>query len=150
MPHIGYFPIPGYPKPLLVGHNAFDPTDNTYTFSRAIGVLTGHDTNPEEFQADVFLPDGSKIDRLTLWGYRDTAGTVLQMSLYKIQKSNGAETLLATVAATETTGWGSWYTETITDPAVDLDNYWYLLRLTHDAVAAASEVAFTCAQIDWS
>ena len=149
MPHIGNFPERGFPKPLIVGSTCFKAQLNTYTYSQTYGMLTGHGTDLQSFFATVYLPDKARINKITLLGYRDDDLATMYVRLFKIAKSDCVQTQLANVDATGTPGWSSWYTETITDPVIDLDNFWYQLLLYFDPNDSAMDVRLNAIQLDW-
>ena len=150
MPHIGNFPIPGYPKPLAVGPATFASGSDAYDFSLNEKFLKNRVAlSIQRFYAPVILPSGVTVKRLTLFGYRDDDAATLMLELLRAD-ATGITTIMASVVATWTTGDSSGYDDTITEPVVDNGNYSYCLRLSLTPNDSVEDVYLRRAQVDWS
>lgn len=149
MPHVGYFPVTGYPKPLSIPSSAFNPQNDTDDYENELlslrrrASLTG-----AFFWAPVHLPHNAVVNRMTLYGYRATAGSTLSARLYRSNR-NGTQSPMATVTADWTGVWSSGFTETIDYPKIDNVNCTYAVRVNLDPDAAVSDCALAGIKIDW-
>ena len=149
MPNVGNFPVPAYPKPLAIPPSAFVPRNDTYDWeiipayvhNRTILTLT-------EFNAPVTLPQGARVKKLTLYGYRDDALATMALTLFHNDRE-GVETIMAAVTADWETGYSSGEDATIADPEIDNETRNYSLRLQLDPNDGVSDVQFTGAIIEW-
>ena len=149
MPHIGNFPVPAYPKPLVIPPSACVPWEHTTTWridGKSIHIGTGVAIN--YYWGPVSLPQGVTIEKLTLSGYRTTEGSTLQVFLYR-HAWDGTEVLMGMVNATWTDGWNSAYVDVITSPKVDNVNYKYSIRVLVNPDAAPTDCLFGATIIDW-
>ena len=150
MPHIGNFPGPGYPRPLVIPHTAFVPFDDQGTWSftgTMLNVRTGVTFN--DFWAPVSLPQGATIKKLTLWGARTTEASTLRLELYRLGW-NGSQVQMALVIADWSDGMGSGYDDTITSPLVDNENHQYVVKARIDPEADPIDCQLQGATIDWN
>ena len=149
MPHIGYFPERGHPKPLSIGPAAFVPKEETYTWRISEGGLQNRTAiDPQNFYAPVFLPHGAMVTWLKLYGYRSDAGANLNLYLERITLAGTIETL-ATLVADWTDGNGSIETTDINYAKIDNEAYSYSLDAQIDPDAVVSDAQFRRAEIMW-
>ena len=150
MPHIGNFPYGIFPKPLSIGPSAFVPeTDTQDWLIRGTYIQNRAALGLQEFSAAVYLPQGARVTKLTLYGYRDDGLAQLLLQLAR-SSSAGVVTDMASVEADWTTGDSSGYDDTITDPVIDNENYSYHLVVTLTPNDAVNDIRFRRAQIDWT
>ena len=150
MPHIGYFPIIYYPKPLSVNPSAFLSVDDQYDWLDAgLGFQNRASVAEQEFHAPVCLPTGARVTKLTLYGYRDDVLATLRMRLQRVRPGYLFD-LMAEVVADWTGGGGSGYDDTIDFDVIDNDQYHYRLNLTLDPNDAVGDVCLYWAKIDWT
>ena len=149
MPHIGYFPVPAFPKPLVIGHPNVLPMDDTEDWScsepflRKNAILAG-----TAYYAPVILPQGARVTKLTLYAFRDDALATLELTMKRVDNV-GTVVIMATVNATWTDGAGSGYDDSIDDDVIDNENYSYLLRLVLTPNDSVTDVRFYRGVIDW-
>ena len=149
MPHIGNFPERGHPEPLSVPPPEFLPEKDTFDYVCNEGQLRNFSSlTSQAFYAPVFLPDKATVTKLTLYGYRTTAGSMLALSLKRVNRT-GASYSMTSVSADWTDGAGSKFITQITDPVIDNENYVYTLTLTIDPDAAVGDCYFYAAEIEW-
>ena len=150
MPHIGNFPGPGYPRPLVLSPAAFVPGSGGYDWAitdlelRNMAVL-----DQQLFRAPVLLPQNAKITKVVLRGYRDTSGGLLKIELVRTHY-DGASGAIATVEATWMFGWSMGQTTDITFPVVDNDLYFYHLLLYLDPAVIATDVRLRRGEVHWN
>lgn len=149
MPHIGNFPAPGYPKPLIIGPAEFAPKEEAVDFVREPGYLkSGGALTTLYFYAQVLLPDKATMDKLTLYGNKDDVMAELRVELFRVDHSTAA-VQKAIVTADWITGHSSGFDDTIEDPVIDNLNYTYVLRLLLNPNDAPGDVFLDLARIDW-
>ena len=149
MPHIGNFPAPGYPKPLVFSTVAFGPTLDTQDWTISGTALQNRASlEMQVFYAPVLVPHGSTVKKLSLYGFRDDAVAGLYVSLQRRDLAGAMETM-ADVYADWTTGDSSGYDDTINYPVIDNDNYRYCLAVSIDPNDSVYDVMFRSAVIEW-
>ena len=149
MPHIGNFPIPGYPKPVTVHACAFVPQDDTVHWLVNNAVLYNRDTlTTQYFRAPVFFPNKATITKLTLFGFREDALATMRIVLYEVA-TDTVRTTMATIVADWTDGFGSKSETTITSPTIDNSGNSYMLELQLDPNDDALDVRLAGVQIEW-
>ena len=149
MPHIGNFPERGHPKPLSVPPAAFVPGQDTYDWLITNGRV-GHRAAlvTQIYLAPVFLPQDSRVTKLTLFGYREDALSTLILRLHRVDDAGTVEEM-ALITADWTTGRSSGYDDTIVNPVIDNENYAYNLEVTMLMNDAVGDCYFARALIDW-
>lgn len=149
MPHIGNFPGPGYPQPLVIHPAAFMPRDEGVDWLlSAVELRRNTGLTSETFYAPLFLPQGATITQVTLFGHRLGAGELLRVAVER-QDLQGAFDNLCTGDADWTDGYGSIAVTAISYAVVDNDAYCYYLWVTIDPDAAATSPRLTGVKIDW-
>ena len=149
MPHIGNFPIPGYPKPLAVHPSAFVVGTSEYEwFGTTYDLKNRAALTLQIWRTPVFLPDKCTVTKLILRGYRDDALAEMQLRLYGISLAGGS-TIMAEILADWTDGEGEKSETTITEPVIDNENHSYMLQLNLLPNDNIDDVRFWRAQIDW-
>lgn len=149
MPHIGNFPERGYPKPLSIPPSVFMPEEDTFDYHCTEYDLRNSTTlTIQEFYAPVYLPHKATVTKLTLYGHRMTAESVLILGLWRANRT-GQLFAMTAVMADWTDGDGSKSKTTITDPVIDNVNCTYSLRLSIDPDAIVSDCSFLCGAIEW-
>lgn len=150
MPHIGNFPGPGYPNPLTIHNSAFMPTLDTVDWQYNRMFLRNRVVlDAQGFEAPVFLPQGARVKKLTLYGFRTSANASLYLYLYRHDREGNTVTM-ASITADWDEGAGSGYDDTITEPLIDNENYDYVLEATIHLDATVSDCRLTSAKINWS
>ena len=150
MPHVGNFPIIYYPKPLPIGPSAFDPDLDTHDYERANAFLRNRAAlTQQEFHAQVVLPEGVTVTKVTLFGYRIDALASMFARLVH-QDRVGNEVIMSTLTVDWSDGYGSVEDTSITDPTINNGAYDYVLYLAIDPNDDVTEVMFTGALIDWN
>ena len=149
MPHIGNFPAPGYPKPLSIHPSAFMPSYDTYAWRYTDSTLRNNAVlTAQYFYAPVYLPQGARVTKLTLFGYREDILADLILQLFRVT-AVGTQTEMAVVIADWEADFSSKYDDTIVNPVVDNENYSYMLKVEINPNDADSDVMLSKAQIDW-
>ncbi|MBA7642921.1 hypothetical protein ES703_50630 [subsurface metagenome] len=150
MPHIGYFPIGQYPRPLVLGSAAFIKRETSFDHRQDWSQLRNDALLTEQiFYAQVVLPQRARVTKLTLIGFRNDALAVMSLKLGGWDRWLGQITL-AEVIADWTDGDSSGYDDTIDNPVIDNLSYWYFLEATLDPNDDTFDVALQRVQIDWS
>ncbi|MBA7571307.1 hypothetical protein ES708_13066 [subsurface metagenome] len=150
MPHIGYFPVREYPKPLSIGPPAFVPSQDdhdwiiTRTYLNNRTSLDGH-----SLYSPVFLPQGATVTKLKLQGKRNVSGDMLLLNLERVSPDGPTDTMAALVADW-TGGDGSIETTTITYPTIDNNAYSYVVYTRVDPKEYVLDVQFYRAEITWN
>lgn len=150
MPHIGYFPVKQL-KPFTIYGAAFVPATSADDWGQGDVYLKNLTTvGWQIFYAAVYLPQGARVTKVTLYGYRDDplASMILQMN--RISNGGGVANLMAEITADWTGGDGSGFDDTIDEPVIDNENNAYQLSLELTPNADVTEVQFNQAKIDWS
>ena len=150
MPHIGNFPVPAYPKPLALAPPEFVPRYDTNDWEIEVPILKNRAVLTEQyFRAPVNLPQGATITKVTLYGYRSTALSTLDLGLYRSDRA-GSQEEMARCIADWTDEYGSISDESITYPTIDNVNYEYGFQLQVDPDAAVDDCTFTGVVIEWT
>ena len=131
-----------YPGALLPGEDTLDYILGGFGFQNRTSLTS------QLFHAPVFLPQGAKVKRLTLVGFRDDALATMQLRLQRVTDAFSPEPM-ATVTADWTIGNSSGYTETIAYPDIDNETYSYMIDVALDPNDAVEDVKFYRAKIDW-
>ena len=150
MPHIGNFPLPGFPNPLSIGPYDFIPvydTDDFYIHFSMLRKNTG--LGAGTFNAPVYFPHGARVKKLTLFGYRDDELSTLTLRLSRTNDTGNTEHL-AQIDVTWTTGDDYGYDDTINYEVIDNENWRYHLTATLVPNDDVMDVALKRAIIDWS
>ena len=149
MPHIGNFPVIGFPKPLPIPPSAFVAAEDTFDWRfTATDLENRTQLTLSSFYAPVVLPQGVTVKKLTLYGFRDDALASMQLELLRNDRVGG-HTTMAQIVADWITGHSSGYDDTITSPEIDNENYDYCLGLQLDPNDAVTDVCLTGALIEW-
>ena len=101
------------------------------------------------FVAPVIFPDGVTVTKLTLYGYRDDVDAVLALGLNRVHRLGGSN-LMASVTSNWTTGWSSFYDDTINNSIINNGIYSYALVLTLNPNDAVADVKFSGAKIEFT
>ena len=137
-------------KIVSVPPHDFVPLDDTLDYTCDDIDLRNRTTLTEQsFHAPVFLPHGATVTKLTLYGYRSTAGSILGLGLRRVAHPVAQENM-AYVGADWTDGEGSGYDDTVDYAVIDNENYYYHLLLTIDPDASVDDCYFYNAKIEWS
>ena len=149
MPHIGNFPERGFPKPLAINGAAFVPSDDTHQWTIQANLLLNRVTLEfQNFWAPVYLPQGAKITKITMYGYRDDVLATMECVLLRVDNL-GDVISMGWVTADWTDGNGSGYDDTISPDTIDNENYSYGLNLKLDPNDDVQDVKFFRFVIDW-
>lgn len=149
MPHIGYFPPVGFPKPLVIPPSAFLAGQDTEDWDVNANQLGNSVvTSAQYFWAPVLLPHGATVTKLTLYGYLASAANQVTLRLYRGDRTFNTITM-AEVVITFAPGYQSAYDDTINSPVVDNLNYNYGLYVELDPDAAPGDALICGALIDW-
>ena len=149
MPHIGNFPAVGYPKPLAISPPFAMPGSNAYDWEiNQVKAANASSIEPQSFYLPVCLPQGARVTKLTLYGYRLAAGDMLAANLRRNDRAGGFDTM-AMVNAIWIGGYGSGDDDTIDNAVIDNENYDYCLLVTIDPSLDALNCFFSGAIIDW-
>ena len=150
MPHVGNFPERGYPKPLAMGPEHFGPLNDTYQFFRDATVLRNSTVlTIQNFYAPVVLPQGAKVQKVTLYGYRDDALATLGLRMYRSDRV-GNMLIMADMSADWTDGYGSIEDTTIDYDTIDNETYTYDLMVSLSPNDDVNDVRYTAGVIEWS
>ena len=150
MPHVGNFPERGCPKPLSIPPGAFVPKSGTQDSEITNDdIVNSQLITAEKFYAPVLLPHRATVTKLTLYGFKNTSGGYVTLTLLRGDRQ-GTSTVMATCSITLTTGYQSAEDDTINDPEIDNENYEYGLQVEQDADAVVTDNRFTGAKIDWN
>ena len=149
MPHIGYFPIIYYPKPLPISPSDFlSGTDTMDWNTTGLFLRNRVDLGLQNFYAPVYLPQGAIVTKLILYGYRDDALATLEFKLEHHDRE-GNKVIMAQVVADWISGYLSGFDDSITDPVIDNENRGYHVMVTIEPNDSFSDVAFMGALIEW-
>jgi len=149
MPNVGNFPEKGFPKPPSIGPpNIFPRDDGVDWYINGNELRKNVSLEMGLYWVPVHLPQGARVTKLTLYGYRDDV--LAGLSIFLRRASNvGVTDDMATVAATWTDGNGSGYDDTIDNAVIDNENYSYIMDLSLSPNDSVNDVRFRRAQIDW-
>ena len=149
MPHIGYFPVPAYPKPLVLPPAAFVVASSTNDYSCTdVELRNLMATDQQLFRAPVLLPQGARITKMVLRGFRDPDAGFLKIELVRTHH-DGSSGPIATVVADWITGWWMGDTTDITTLVVDNNLYFYHLLLYLDPSVIATDVRLRRGEVHW-
>ena len=150
MPHVGYFPERGCPKPLSIGAPAFVPASDAvdYAISNE-SVWSGGSLVAQSFYAPVKLPHRARINKVTLYGYKNVSGGYVQIRLLRFDREFTSG-VMVTLTLTLATGYQSVEDDSIWEPEIDNENYDYGIHLEIDPDAVPGDNYFTGAKIDWN
>ena len=103
------------------------------------------------FIADIFLPDDSIVDTFYIYYDRKDAASTLTGALKRCNLSTGAISTMVSVTATNTSGSpvAEW-DDTIVNPTIDNDTYYYYIHYTVDTNDETDDAFFLKAQIKYT
>lgn len=140
----------GVPSPITVNCAAFGPRDDTVDFDRrSINLNNRTSLTYTTYYANVCLPHGVTITKLTLSGYRDNEATDLYLGLLRVRR-NASESEMVGVDADWTDGNGSGEETSISYATIDNTIYSYALYIDISPTNSVGDCVFYCAQIDFS
>jgi len=150
VPHIGNFPPRAFPKPLSISPGAFLAADDTQDWDiTGLRIRNRAALTLQQYFAQICLPQGATVTKLILYAYRDDIQASINVKLQRADRAGGA-TLMAQALADWTTGYGSVYDDSISDPMIDNEGYCYYLIANIDPNDAVGDVEFTGAVIEWN
>jgi len=137
-------------SPLSVPPGAFSSYLDTQDFTNTLSVLQNRvSLLAQYFITPVFFPNAVTITKLTLYGYRDDAASLLCINLYRIHHLGGS-VIMATVTSNWTTGWSSLYDDSITNPVIDNDLYSYGLDVALNPNDSVDDVKLSGVKIEFT
>ena len=147
----GVSPVsPAYARPLTIGPDAFMSLNTSQDRSGSERELRNLATlSRQYFQANVVLPQGAVISKITLYGWRQGATDVLELHLRR-SDFQMEDMTLASIVADWTGGFGSLLTTTISGMPIDNVNKNYSLLATIDPDTTVTDVKLTGVKIDWN
>jgi len=149
MPHIGYFPPRGFPKPLTISPGAFVPELDTNDWSIDEYALKNRAVFTRQyFHAGVILPHGATVTRMTLYGYRDDVNSSMELTLWRSNRQ-GVVDRVGYAMGNFTGGYGNISDVDIDNPVIDNINYTYSLHFSMNPNDSVEDCYLTGVVIDW-
>lgn len=149
MPHIGYFPVPAFPRPLAIPPSAFGPPIDTQDWTKDYVYLRNRvEIIPQNFYAPVFLPNKATITKVWLLGYIASSADVITLYLYRNNRA-GTEQELCSIVSNWMLGFGGTPTTTISYPVIDNENYDYCALAVLDPETQPGQCMLTGVKIEW-
>lgn len=140
----------GVPSPISINSCAFIPVSDTEDYSLDGDILkrrTG--TTLLDCNANVCLPHGVTITKLTLYAYRNDADASIQIVLYRVDPAGTINTL-ASVSADWTSGNSSKFDDTVSNATIDNTTYSYQIYCGMDPNDSVNDVKLSRVQIDFT
>lgn len=147
----GGIALPATTRTLTLPCGAFHPTSNTLDYlsdgSFLRGVTSGQVLT---FDAPLCLPDGATVTQLAAYVLDNDATRSISVSLNRVQQTTTSLSTLA-VAGTTVAGVSPSLQETITNPAIAIDNdvFTYALRLSWTVPATPTNMAFHAVKVTY-
>lgn len=140
----------GVPSPICINSCAFIPVNDTEDYYLDGDILRRRsELTLLDLYANVCLPHGVTVTKLTLYAYRNDADAALEIVLYLIDPLGTINTI-ASVEADWTDGNGNAYDDTINYGTIDNTAYSYVLYCGIDPNDSVSDVKLSRVQIDFS
>ena len=149
MPHIGYFPVPAFPKPLNIGPGDMIPTLDTGDWDDSPEQIKSRTTLTNQmWLAPILLPHGATCTKATLHGNKTDALALMRVTLYRFDRDTGFVNSIQLVADW-TDGYGTIEATAFNYPVIDNINYCYELLLELQMNDSVEDAWFTCFVLEW-
>jgi len=137
-------------SPISIGPSAFIPAvDNQDWYNTNTDLRNRVALTVQYFYANVAFLNSVTVTKLTLYGYRDDAASVLKIVLYRINSVGGGD-VLAEASLLGTGGYGSKEDIIILTPVIDNTTYSYCIRLEINPNNSILDCRFTRAEIEFT
>jgi len=137
-------------SPVSIHPAAFNPYSDLLDYVLSDLYLRSRSTlTLQNFYTDLQLPNGVTVTKVVLYGNRTNAGSVLQLRMFRNNRS-GTSHGMASIVAGWTTGYSSSEDSSISNAVIDNANYTYFLILGLTMNVGIWDTYFSGAKIEFT